>query len=351
MKQYYITPELIQRYLQGRCSATEEAQVNEWFNSFEEVPDLLQFLNQLEQKELDEKMLARIRSRIELAEGVQLEETSRQIPLSPGKNHYRRTILVAVSSIAAAVILVFGIGLYWQQARKSVIGQGWTQTTAPIVVVNQTASLLKQTLEDGSVVWLYPGSRIDYPKAFATHTRQVELAGEAFFEVTKNPERPFIIRSGKLLTTVIGTSFSIKAHENAASAEVVVVTGKVSVQLLDQASPLNEVLLTQYQKATYVKTEKRLSRQNVNPKARRNMWEESNLSFDDATVKEIIEGLNQYFDVKIDVANKNVLQCRLHVDFNGYNLPAILEMLGQSIEVSYEINDKEILLKGEGCIR
>jgi ferric-dicitrate binding protein FerR (iron transport regulator) len=271
------------------------------------------------------------------------------VPVTLPRNRFRVGVFTALSGAAAAVLLALGVLFYGQRPGEAAPGQG-TVASATVTVTNPSTTLRKQTLADGSEVWLHPNSRLTYPRAFTGGSREVALSGEAFFKVTRDPGRPFLIRSGDLLTRVLGTSFSIKAYENAPSAEVVVVTGKVSVRLADAAAEKGtEVLLTPRQRATYVKASRRLARGETGTGARRNIWETSTLAFENASLREIIGALNSHFDVRIGVTSPAMLNCRLRADFNGQHLPAILEMIGESVDATYRIDGNAITLEGDGC--
>jgi ferric-dicitrate binding protein FerR (iron transport regulator) len=349
-----ITAELIRRYLRGACTAEEAARVNAWFNAFEGEPDLLHTLSPAEREALSRRMLDRIKSRI-AAESAGPESDapaeSAPVPLvSRPRNRFRTGVFTALSGAAAAVLLALGVLFYGQRPGENGSPKGRAVASATVTVTNPSGTLRKQTLPDGSEVWLHPHSRLTYPRAFTGGSRDVALSGEAFFKVTRDPGRPFLIRSGDLLTQVLGTSFSIKAYENAPSAEVVVVTGKVSVKLADATAEKGaEVLLTPRQRATYVKASRRLARGETAAGARRNIWETSTLAFENASLRDVIGALNRHFDVKIAVASPAMLNCRLRADFNGQHLPAILEMIGESVDATYRIDGNAITLEGDGC--
>ncbi len=348
-----ITAELIRRYLRGACTAEEAARVNAWFNAFEGEPDLLHTLSPAEREALDRRMLDRIKSRIASeSSGPESNAPAESAPavVSLPRNRFRTGVLTALSGAAAAVLLALGVLFYGQRPGENGSPKGNAVASATVTITNPSRTLRKQTLADGSEVWLHPNSRLTYPRAFTGGSREVALSGEAFFKVTRDPARPFLIRSGDLLTRVLGTSFSIKAYENAPSAEVVVVTGKVSVKLADApAEKGTEVLLTPRQRATYVKASRRLARGETEAGARRNIWETSTLAFENASLRDIIGALNTHFDVKIAVASPAMLNCRLRADFNGQHLPAILEMIGESVDATYRIDGNAITLEGDGC--
>ena len=85
-------------------------------------------------------------------------------------------------------------------------------------------------LSDGTMVTLNAGSKLEYPDVFIEDSRRVKLIGEAFFDVSRNPEQPFLIQSQKLTTRVLGTSFNVRSYPEESSVSVSVITGKVQIK-------------------------------------------------------------------------------------------------------------------------
>ncbi|MBD0255118.1 MAG: FecR domain-containing protein, partial [Cytophagales bacterium] len=106
------------------------------------------------------------------------------------------------------------------------------RTSAPALVVfgNETAQPLRQTLPDGSIVWLSSRAELTLAAGFNGAERTVFLKGEAFFKVAKNPRKPFAVHTGAVVARVLGTSFNVKTDATGRRVEVSVTEGKVSVQ-------------------------------------------------------------------------------------------------------------------------
>jgi len=119
---------------------------------------------------------------------------------------------------AASVVVLAG---FWQ------VGL-FTQRAELVTHVNQTSAMQKITLDDGSVVWLQPHSRVQYQQPMPTNKRLLTLTGQAFFAVAKDPSRPFTVTANQFRTTALGTSFDIRAYGN--DVRIALQTGKVRVQ-------------------------------------------------------------------------------------------------------------------------
>jgi transmembrane sensor len=138
-------------------------------------------------------------------------------------------------------------------------------------------------LPDGTRVWLNENSELEYPSKFLKNERTVTLKGEAFFEVKRDPSRPFVISSGSIKTTVLGTSFNIKAYGNN-QPEVNVRTGKVKVE-----TNQNSVFLERGYKAVYAEKSSTVNKQRTN--VFEPDWKKVLIYVDGLTLEEVLSQL------------------------------------------------------------
>jgi len=328
-----ISPELIRKYLNGRCTPAEAAAVDEWYNSFDGEPDAISMLSQKQQDELKAILIKKISANIKVLGQPGLA--------SPGKTFPIRKMAYYLSGIAAILLITLLFTISNQKTSHQNIA---SVSTEQLSVTNLTKSITKQVLSDGSTVWLSPQSNITYPKMFTGAQREVHMAGEAFFEVHKDHKHPFIIHSGGLVTRVWGTSFRIRAYKNIPT-EVSVVTGKVSVRIPKQSAP--EVMLFPNQRVTYLEAKDALKTEKKAKDVSMQIWQKARLSFDNVPLNEVMKVLNKKFGVSISTGDEKLSHFVLNADFTDQNLPAILEMMGKSLEVTYEFDDKGILLKSK----
>jgi len=321
-----ILRKLIEKYLKGNCTSEEVAVIYEWYNSFEQDQDPVDFISSQQQQELKLRLLTNIKRNIG-SENIRLKEISDRRIIS-------RTLIYILSGAAAMVILTIGL-LFYNQKASTPLGTG------DIHVVNMTKTIQKLVLADGTIVWLNPQSRVIYPQNFTAIQRNIQLKGEAFFEVTPDPSRPFIIYSGDVITRVWGTSFRIRAYENI-PVEVSVLTGKVSVQL--QKKDDSELILLPQQTATYQKDTDFLEKGIEKKTSTMSIWKKETLTFDNEPIREVIKVLNAQFKVDISTADEKLLDYVLKADFTDQSLPSILEMLRKSLNVENEISDEGIIL-------
>jgi ferric-dicitrate binding protein FerR (iron transport regulator) len=322
-----ISPELLKRYVEGRCTPEEAFQVDEWYAS---LPDGTGSQAVFDQP----RHLARVEDEIR-----RLSSDERTVPL-------RRSAFSAYLRYAAAavILLVAGVGInYFLSRNKSVFRLGQhTYST-----INKTRQVRKHVFPDGSEAWLNPGTRVTYSKEdFNASSREVSLEGEAFFEVTHDPSRPFFVHGESVQVKVLGTSFNVRANKGEAEYEVSVVTGKVSVT----ADKGREVMLLPHQQAVFKVASGELVSEAVPDVAEKApLWQPVSLTFADAKLGEVVKKLEDKFDVKIRLENPNLQNCRVKATFDQNRLSEILEMTMQIVDASYVMQNDEIVIRGEGC--
>lgn len=225
------------------------------------------------------------------------------------------TIAASVAGIALAGILYFTM-------------------RGPHEIVTLTAANEKKsiTLPDGSKVYMNQNSSVRYDKQLAGAERAIYLEGEAFFEVATQPGRPFVVYTSQTQTQVLGTSFDVRAYE-AAPVEVAVVTGKVAVSLKHE-SAAHKLILTPGRKATFGLG------QQLEEKANNDLnfiaWKENRFVFDETSIHDVVKTLEQYYGVKITVADKSVDSMHLRRTFDDIvSLPKVLDGIADMANLSW----------------
>lgn len=328
---YQITPELLHKYLDGECTPEEAFMLYQWYDAFEKQDDPLDGMSPVEQEALKMLMLRNFKNSVLVADNE---------GFIPAKKRTVVKLMYTLVGVAAMVLMVWaGFGL--TQKPADTLGGVFTTATEQMEVSNQTNSIYKQVLSDGSIVWLSPKSKLRYPKKFIGAYRQVKMTGEAFFEVTKNHAHPFIIYSGGVITRVWGTSFRIRAVQNSAT-EVSVVTGKVSVKIPDHDE--SEVMLLPKQKVTYQQLSKSLKRDVETNRSAMQIWQKTTIAFDNVPLASVLNTLDKQFGMHIHTEDAELGKYLFKADFTGQSLPAILDMLENSLNVSYTMDDTDIIL-------
>jgi ferric-dicitrate binding protein FerR (iron transport regulator) len=269
-------------------------------------------------------------------------------------------------AVAAAAVIILGLfGLYWLNQPASTESPGRTTTelvksplrqkSNRVDVVNRTDAVRYVNLPDGSSVILQRNSRIVYPKSFAGLKREVYLTGAAFFEVTKNPAKPFFVHTDKLTAKVVGTSFSVKAFTGQPSIEVLVKTGKVTVfSTTSSASQTRakpaEVVLLPNQQAVFNREENTLSRSAIQSQKQERLPIEHNaFDYEDTPVTEVFAQLEQTYGVDIVYDKAVMSHCSITATLGDEPLANKLKWICRILEASYEFTPSQIIITGKPC--
>jgi transmembrane sensor len=310
-------------FLSGKESEEGKKIFEAWYNSASEThhPELDA------SEETLQKELARIKSK-------------NVIPLKQDERNpfqlYWKAAAVALLVISAGIMLYVKRD-YFKQEEVAL-----TERYVP------KGKLLQLSLSDGTQVWLNADTKFRYPEEFGTGDREVYLEGEAFFDVRKDAARPFRIHSGKLTTTVLGTSFNVKAYGADDLSEVAVITGKVSVIHTRAGKHSSEVLLQPGQKAILTKGTDLLSKEIFNDRDRYTSWKEGKLIFEDAPVAEVISSLGRYYNIDIQLAQA-LRSCKVTATFDPMPLEKVMYLLCFTLNAEYIHTGNHYSISGAGC--
>lgn len=251
--------------------------------------------------------------------------------------------LVAKMVIAAAVTaILFTAYLYNNQL------DNWMNPVTYRDVVTARGQVKMIKLEDGTQVWLNADSRLSYPDKFTGATREVKLLGEAYFKVMHDTTRRFIIHTEKLNTSVLGTSFNIKAYKDDKTIKISVITGKVAVAVKAHTLKQAPILLLPNMQAVYTKKAETLISEKIENSASLADWYQGNMHYHNTPLKEVIADVQRKYNVIIK-ADKNLLNCTIYADFNSISLQKVLKLIGALINAHADKVADTYILKGKGC--
>ena len=243
-------------------------------------------------------------------------------------------------SMAAAIALLISVGGYlWFNQEGDIAGN-------TKVVATGADELNEIVLPDGSKVWLNEDSKLTYHPDFVE--RNVELEGEAFFDIVKKEGATFKIFSGEATTTVLGTSFNVRAYPDEDRIEVTVETGVVKLEESDR--PSNKVELPAG-KSGYYDNKTNQAKVNESKNVNAQSWRTKTLDLGNANMKEVALDLERYFDVEIKVENPEILKCNW-TNTNALKNPKledIFEALNFATGLEIEFKDSIYYIKGVGC--
>lgn len=257
----------------------------------------------------------------------------------------KRSILFSLQfrlAAAASVAAIIFLAVYFSSNKKT----GQLPSLASLEKKQNTPGT-KSTIQlaDGSKVWLNAESKIQYPPVFEGKTREVYLNGEAFFEVAKNPQKPFIIHLANGTVRVLGTSFNIRAYDNEKIVETSVATGKVMFipKYQNAEHKQDTVFLTPNNKVRYLFNAEKID---VLPTTAEDdkAWTEGRMIFKAMKLEDIAVELERNFGKKVVFKDDNVKGYVLTGSFQNNSLEDILFYLSKTKDFHYKINNNELLI-------
>lgn len=338
---------IVDRYLKGEASAVDQAMIEAWLAVTE---DNQVDLSEEELQAVRAEMLQHLRTHSGHTPPSAQEEDNPALAtgITPQPPLIRR-LLPWMQRVA--VIVIFSIGIvsafyYWHttyRKRPPVAAK----TAPPVeyrVRVTPANTIRRIWLPDSSLVILNRSGSLHYHLPFDKKNREVYLdAGEAFFEVKKNTTHPFIVHAGKTVTTVLGTSFNIRISRNVSSVKVVVKTGKVKVAAgLNKAD--SSLLLTPGQ-GIEINNQDNSIHPFFQPANITTSWWDERLVFNQNTMKEVVEALENRYQVRIRLRKPALQQYRVSGDFTGsHTLTSVLDAICLVHRLSYEKKNNEYFI-------
>ena len=198
-------------------------------------------------------------------------------------------------------------------------------------------------LADGTKVWLNSETTLRFPVQFASDIRRVELTGEAYFEVSRNENVPFIVSSGNQQIKVLGTQFNISSYPDNQSILTTLVEGSVEVSL--EGNPAEKTMLKPSEQSYLSMNESQILKRNVDV-AQYVAWKDGRFVFQDQMLEDIMKTLSKWYNVQVVFTNEDDKKLRFtgnlerYTDFNN-----ILGKIERTNEVEFEITDKLITIK------
>lgn len=198
-------------------------------------------------------------------------------------------------------------------------------------------------LPDGTQVWLNSGSRLTYGDTFNKENRNVTLEGEAYFEVTKNPEKPFIVHGKEMAVKVLGTKFDVKSYNEDAAVVVTLLEGSVHLSDVRNQSS-TPLLLKPDERATFIKENNKLIVNKVNAQNACE-WIHGNLIFDDEELGQIVRCLEREYNITIKVHDREINQLHFYGKFrNTQPIEEILNIMTANQKFHYNQKENVITL-------
>jgi len=224
---------------------------------------------------------------------------------------------------------------------------------------NTSNQPLVLNLPDGSRLTLASKSRVSYAHTFGSDdttrygaSRDVYLLGEAFFEVTKNPNRPFRVFANEIVTKVLGTSFTVRSFEKDTTIQVTVRTGKVSVYAQSAtlaSAKMSEIILTPNQQLLYERTAQKFQKVLLHNPAMIVPPVTRTLIYDDAPLDKVFSDLSKAYGISIVFDSDVLKKCTVTADLTNESFYQKLNLICSAIDAQYELIDGQVVIESSGC--
>jgi len=319
--------EIIAKSLAGEIGDEEKAILKDWMGENEEHGRIYKDLCRLHILSVLPAETSAVRRKIR-------ERLENEIVIQPDQEKQRKHILWSWA-IAASVLLVVSLGLFWVHYLRNA-------NPSQMLVMNAgTGKILKVTLPDSSVVWLNSGSQLVYPSHFANKEREVFVTGEAFFYVTHDPGRLFIVKTGPLNICVHGTTFDVKSYLDEESIKITLVDGSIALEKTGEAHS-SAIYLTPSYQALYnrVKGSIQLLQVDTEPYL---SWKDGVLAFRSSRFEDIARSLERLYGFQIIIRSQKLRNETYTGRFDrNESISDILKVIQISTPFSYRIRDKII---------
>ena len=306
--------ELLDRFFRGLTSPEEDVQLKSWIKR----PDFQQKFSAYYQqcwalapdtmdKAVQNEMFTELLSQIDAS-------STTETKVLKTRNRFLRQI--GRYAAVACIILAVGSGAYYAGVKRPADDANTEVTMS--VSNGQKADII---LADGTKVYINSDSRIVYDNTYNKKTRMVSLEGEAYFEVAKDKEKPFIVKANGINVQALGTSFNIRAHKDDKSVAVILISGKVKVD-----DGRHEAYMKLHPNASYL------------------LWRSNELAFYGESFEEICTMLTRMYNCKFIFKNEKVKQYTYHGIIKNSSLNNVLEYISQAGGINYKIKSDNTIV-------
>lgn len=341
--------DLMRRYLQRSLSQEERLEFFQLLAEQKHVPLLDELVKEISKEEDVDLILrerfddnyAKIRSALNLASE---EHSVPAEPPSEGKTIHVRWTHTWYARAAAIIIIAMAAGILILSKRTKVFNPFSAEQE---VQLSRFQGKQLVDLPDGTKVVLNDNSELNFNgETFDREAREVNLIGEATFDVVHNSSKPFVVHTGKVSTKVLGTEFNINAYPERDKITVTVLRGLVEVgdgqHVYGQIKP-NEQIAVDVHSSEFIQL-----KTNAEDAVH---WKQNFIVLDDVDLEQAAAIIGKKFNVKITLENPELKKCRIMVRFlNNETLETVLSVISKGLGVNYSIEkDGNVVLRGNGC--
>ncbi|MCG8322656.1 MAG: FecR domain-containing protein [Cytophagales bacterium] len=332
---------LIEKFIQGKCSPEEALKIIKWLGE-ENYEAALEKMVSDDLEEAYDMVPFEYRDLSHIRKKILKQHTIGKPHKKPSHTRYRVSLRTAA---VMAFFVVTGLLAYYFGHRSPKVMEDQYGMTE-VIKSNPRGRKSTITLADGTTVYLNSESKIIYPDRFSDAIRIIQLEGEAFFEVAPDKNKPFIVRTNYLALRVLGTSFNVKTFNDSDEVTIALATGKVEITDAGTNKKASEtVTLNPGQAVIFNKTAAAFGQISDFDPNYVYGWKDGLIYFDKASLREVIEKLERWYDVKIIVENKPSNKWVYKAYHKNESLELVLESMAHNEAFDFEIKDKLVTIK------
>jgi ferric-dicitrate binding protein FerR (iron transport regulator) len=330
---------LIGKYLSGNYTPEEDIELHNWIQADTDHQETFERYQKIWNHSAKEISIGK--SDVEegwdvVSRSIQKDQSSGAKQKKSAKGFQWHSIYLVRTAAIVLILVIGGITLY-----KQLLPQKETQ----IFVSADTNEIEQHMLPDGSIVWINSASEIKYDPLF--QERKVELIkGEAFFDVEKNPEKPFSVITHSSKTTVLGTRFNLRLAAKSQDVELYVEEGKVAFEINNQKSTTH---IVQPGESAKLKAVSQTIQKELNGDVNQLSWKTKQLVFDHKAMAVVLPQIEKYFDVRFQVTDPGILNCTFKSTFDKPTLNEVLETLRIGLNAKIHLADDHYLIDALPC--
>lgn len=323
----------LKEYLEGKTTDQQSEEIRNWMRNPENEEEVRRLLGEIwahseirlkGEKPNFELLLDRLHYRIK-TQSVQAESQNTQ---AKTLSHRFVQQFSRIAAILILPVLLLTAYFYFNTDRSF---SRFAEVPAMREIYTKPGTRTMLTLPDGTKVWLNDGTLFKYPESFSGNQREVFVDGEAFFDVTTNSKKPFVVDNPIMKTIVTGTQFNLYAYADDQYFEATLLEGKIHLD-----GRAGKIELDPGQQIQFDAASKQLLKQKVNPENAA-AWVDGKLVMHDERLDLAVKKLSRWYNVDISINSPNLKSYELTCTLENEKLEQCLELITRALSIQYRI--------------
>lgn len=321
--------EIFERYIQNRANDYEINRLIRWIKNNQEISLWLEQQILASSSFIDREVQMRMLKNIE----AEIYSNTKNNVTSDKQSNIRFRLKKWLRVAALFILpMLTATGMYFYMSKNESL-------SAPLIIAVERGQKANVTLPDGSKVWLNSQTKLTYSADFNKEKRELQLDGEAYFEVAHNPKKPFIVKSNDIAVEALGTAFGMKAYSEDNLISSILMRGKVRV-----TTPEGESILMPNERVMYDKTTHKKTQCAVTNAIDFTGWIHNELRFENESLGEIAKTIQRIYNVEIIFASEQLKNQHYTGTVNNNSLESVLNIITLTSPVSFQIDKQQVTL-------